>query len=41
MYLMLLWELRSATIIELGSGNGASGIWFADILALFQIQAKV
>ncbi|HWE52176.1 MAG TPA: CmcI family methyltransferase [Bryobacteraceae bacterium] len=40
-YPMLLQELRPATIIELGSGSGASAIWFADILRLFGIAGKV
>lgn len=32
-YSMLFWELRPGTIIELGSGTGASAIWMQDICA--------
>lgn len=31
---MLLAELRPATILEIGSGNGASAAWLADLAAL-------
>lgn len=30
-YQMLLWELQPKTIIEIGSGNGGSAIWLADM----------
>ena len=38
---MLLWELRPATIIEIGSGSGASALWMADLLQLFGIEGSV
>ena len=38
---MLLWELRPATIIEIGSGSGASALWMADLLQLFGIEGAV
>lgn len=31
-YPMLISEVKPRTIIEIGSGTGASGIWFADLL---------
>jgi cephalosporin hydroxylase len=34
LYTMLLWELRPKTIIELGSFQGGSALWFADQLSL-------
>lgn len=38
---MMLWDLRPATVIELGSGNGASALWMADLMAGFGIDAQV
>ncbi len=38
---MMLWDLRPATVIELGSGNGASALWMADLMASFGIDAQV
>jgi len=32
LYPMLLWNIRPANIIELGSGLGGSALWFADML---------
>ncbi|MDP9050380.1 MAG: hypothetical protein M3O31_06590 [Acidobacteriota bacterium] len=40
-YSMLLWELKPATIIELGSGTGASALWLADLLRIFGIEGHV
>jgi cephalosporin hydroxylase len=40
-YPMLLWELKPKTIIELGSGTGASAVWLADLARLFGIGSKV
>ena len=40
-YPMLLHELRPATIIELGSGTGASAIWLADLLRADQIRGRI
>ena len=41
LYTMLLWELRPRTVLEVGSADGASAIWFADLLQLFGIDAHV
>ena len=38
---MMLWDLRPATVIELGSGNGASALWMADLMASFGIDSRV
>ncbi len=40
-YTMLLWTLKPRTIIELGSGTGASAIWLADLTTTFGINAIV
>ena len=41
LYPMLLWALKPKTIIELGSGTGASAIWLADLAAMFGIGSHV
>lgn len=38
---LLLWEVRPATILELGSGSGASAIWMADLLDSFGLRATI
>jgi cephalosporin hydroxylase len=40
-YTMLLWALKPRTIIELGSGTGASAVWLADLTETFGIDGKV
>jgi cephalosporin hydroxylase len=40
-YTMMLWTLKPRTIIELGSGTGASAIWLADLATTFGIGSKV
>jgi len=40
-YTMLLWDLRPRTVLEVGSADGASAIWFADLLQLFGIDAHI
>jgi cephalosporin hydroxylase len=40
-YTMLLWELKPRTIIELGSGTGASAVWMADLMRAFALPAHV
>ncbi len=40
-YPMLIWELQPKTIIELGSGSGASALWMADLLQAFGLKGKV
>lgn len=41
LYPMMLWELRPATIIELGSGTGSSAIWLSDVLRQFDNPAHL
>jgi cephalosporin hydroxylase len=38
---MLLWELKPATVFEIGSGAGASAIWMADTLKAFGKSATI
>ena len=38
---MLLWELKPASVFEIGSGAGASARWIADILKSFGINGAV
>jgi cephalosporin hydroxylase len=40
-YTMILWTLKPRTIIELGSGTGASAIWLADLTKMFGISSNV
>jgi cephalosporin hydroxylase len=37
---MLLAELRPATILEVGSGNGASAMWMADLAELHRFDCR-
>lgn len=41
LYPMMLWALKPRTIIELGSGTGASAVWLADLAATFGIGSDV
>jgi len=41
MYPALIAELRPRTVFEIGSGLGASAVWFADNLALCAIEGRV
>lgn len=41
LYPLLLWELRPATIIELGAFRGGSALWMADLLETFGIDGHV
>lgn len=38
---MLMWELKPASVFEIGSGTGASACWMADILAAFGLDSRV
>ncbi|MEQ8910232.1 MAG: CmcI family methyltransferase [Vicingaceae bacterium] len=40
-YSQLLWNVKPKTIIELGSGSGASAIWMADLLNLYKIDNHI
>lgn len=37
----LIFELHPSTIIELGSGSGASALWYSDICSIFGINAQI
>ena len=41
LYPMLIWERKPRTIVEIGSGSGASALWLADLLAAFGIDGRV
>lgn len=41
LYQMLIWRERPRTILELGTLNGGSALWFADILRMFEIEGHV
>ena len=41
LYPMLLWALKPRTIIELGSGAGASALWLADVVTAFGETPRV
>eukprot|EP00747_Dinoflagellata_sp_TGD_P059472 gnl/TRDRNA2_/TRDRNA2_151579_c0_seq3.p1 gnl/TRDRNA2_/TRDRNA2_151579_c0~~gnl/TRDRNA2_/TRDRNA2_151579_c0_seq3.p1 ORF type:complete len:253 (+),score=9.98 gnl/TRDRNA2_/TRDRNA2_151579_c0_seq3:2-760(+) len=41
LYSMLLTEVKPATLIELGSGYGASAIWFADQVNALHVPCQV
>jgi len=38
---MLIWELKPGTIFEIGSGNGASACWMADVVSSFGRECRV
>ena len=40
-YAMLLWELKPATVIEIGSGAGGSAVWMADLMVAYGSPARV
>jgi cephalosporin hydroxylase len=40
-YTMILWNLKPKTIVELGSGMGASAIWMADLMTMFKIEGHI
>jgi cephalosporin hydroxylase len=41
LYPLLFWKLKPRTVIEIGSYEGASAYWFADMLRTFDIAGKV
>ena len=41
LYPMMLWAIRPHTIVELGSGSGASAIWLADLTTMFGFESHV
>ena len=38
---MIIWENKPATILEIGSGEGASAIWMADICKSYNLSTYV
>ena len=40
-YQSLMWELKPATIIELGAYGGGAAIWMADMMELWGVPAKI
>jgi cephalosporin hydroxylase len=38
---MLIAELRPATILEIGSGNGASAVWLSDMAAIGELACRI
>jgi cephalosporin hydroxylase len=38
---MLIWELKPASVFEIGSGTGASARWLADIIKSFGLTSQV
>ena len=38
---MIIWENKPATILEIGSGEGASAIWMTDICKLYNLFTHV
>ena len=41
MYSMLLWEIKPASIFEIGSGTGASAMWLKDLTEIFGMNSTV
>jgi len=41
LYAQLLWDLKPRSVLELGSGSGASALWLADHLRLFETGGRV
>lgn len=41
LYPMLLWELKPATVIEIGSFKGGSALWLADLLSAMGVQTQI
>lgn len=41
LYMLLLWNLKPATIFEIGSYNGASALWMSDVLATYGVQTHI
>ena len=41
LYSMMIWENSPATILEIGSGEGASAIWMADLCKSYNLFTQV
>lgn len=40
-YQLLVWNLKPATIIEVGSKEGGSALWFADLCRTYRLSTKI
>ena len=38
---MMIWEIQPASIIEIGSGEGASAIWMADLCKSYNLLTRI
>jgi len=41
LYPMIIWENKPVTILEIGSGEGASAIWMADLCKSYKLSTHV
>jgi len=41
LYTLMIWNLKPATIIEIGSKEGGSALWMADLVRSYKLQAKI
>lgn len=41
LYALILWEKKSATIIELGTRAGGSALWFADMARIMGLETHI
>ena len=41
LYPLLLWNLKPASVFEIGSYNGASALWMADTLSTYGVEAHI
>jgi len=41
LYQLLFWQVKPRTVIEIGSYLGASALWFADIMRMYDIRGTV
>jgi cephalosporin hydroxylase len=41
LYPLIIWDLKPRTIIEIGSKEGGSAIWFADQVRSFNLEAQI
>lgn len=41
LYSMLIWDVKPKTIIEIGSGTGASAVWMADLVKAYGLETQI
>lgn len=41
LYSMMIWDIRPKSIIEIGSGTGASAIWMADLVKSYSLECMI